>query len=528
MSKLLVISFLLIAQFSKAQSPYWQQYLHYTIEVKLDDEEKQLSGKEKIVYINNSPKTLDYIWFHIYPNAYKDNKTAFVQQVRYDRDYGGQLSKKYLGGFIDSLDFKVDGEKVKTEPHPQYNDIIKLLLPKPLQPKDSIIITTPFRVKLPKFYSRSGYDKDEFMVCQWYPKPAVFDNVGWHEMPYLSTGEFYSEYGSYKVNITLPSGYVVGATGILQDSAESIEYKSLGIYNNLNRSQKPKYYSSSSIEPYKTLHYFSDSVPDFAWFADKNFVIEYDTMKLKSGKVTDVFSYFKFDFQHWRQSPDYIKDAVRHYSKWIGEYDYPVVQAVQGPAKAWDAGGMEYPMITLISLENGTDSKTLDEVITHEVGHNWFMAMLGTNEREYAWMDEGLNTYFEYRYMAEKYKTNEYFPPELYPNLKNLDEKDFLASVYRGLLEMPIYPAISTPSESFKNSAGYFAAEYQKAATWVYLLQSTIGQKAIDKAFRNYFETWKFKHPKPVDMELSFEQTIQKDLNSYFALLYKKGKLLGN
>ncbi|MGN6249212.1 MAG: M1 family metallopeptidase, partial [Ginsengibacter sp.] len=150
MSKLLLIWILFFGQISKAQTSYWQQYLHYNIDVKLNDKEKQLSGNEKIVYINNSPETLTYIWFHIYPNAYKDNKTAFVQQVRHDRDYGGQLSKKYLGGFIDSLDFKVNGEKVKTEPHPQYNDIIKLLLPKPLQPKDSIIITTPFRVKLPK------------------------------------------------------------------------------------------------------------------------------------------------------------------------------------------------------------------------------------------------------------------------------------------------------------------------------------------------------------------------------------------
>ncbi len=523
MKNTLFIIFLFLTSTSKAQSGYWQQYLHYSIDVKLNDKEKSITCSETIIYKNNSPHTLKCIWFHIYPNAYKDKTTAFSQQLLNDPAQKSKLCKKCLGGFINGLNFKVNGIEAKTEAHPQYIDIIKVILPHPLGPHDSVTISTPFKVILPYYFSRSGYTKDEFMICQWYPKPAVFDKNGWHEMPYLDTGEFYSEYASYNVNITLPSEYVVGATGILQDGSESTAYKTLGVYNNTHRERKPKMYQPLSVDPYKTLHYHADSVPDFAWFADKKFVIAYDTMKLSSGKVIDVFTFYKSSA--WANGIDYIKDAVKHYSNWIGEYDYPVVQAVEGPGKGWEEDGMEYPTITLISMSNA-DSRTLDDVITHEVGHNWFMAMLGTNQRDFAWMDEGLNTYFEYRYMAEKYRSNDYFTPEQNPKLKYLDEKNFLASVYRGLLLMPIYPAISTPSESFKNSDNYFLTEYQKAAAWVYLLEAAIGESRVDKAFQYYFHLWKFKHPQPEDLKEAFEHPIHKSLNDYFGLLYKKGRLV--
>ena len=523
MKNTLFLLFLFLTLISKGQSHYWQQYLHYSIDVKLNDKEKTITGFETIAYKNNSPQTLNYIWFHIYPNAYKDKTTAFSQQILNDPARKNELRKKFLGGFISGLNFKVNGIDAVTEPHPQFNDVIKLLLPHPLQPGDSILISTPFKVKLPLYFSRSGYEKNEFMICQWYPKPAVIDKNGWHEMPYLDVGEFYSEYASYNVKITLPKSYVVGATGILQDSTESNTYKTLGIYNNKNRNKKPRMYQPVLDTGYKTLHYHADSVPDFAWFADKKFVIAYDTMKLFSGKVIDVFTFYSSSV--WTKGIDFIKDAVRHYGNWIGEYDYPIVQAVEAPDNGWGGDGMEYPTITLISMSNA-DSRTLDDVITHEVGHNWFMAMLGTNQRNFAWMDEGLNTYFEYRYMAEKYRINGYFTPDQNEKLKYLDEKSFLASIYRGLLLKPIYPAISTPSESFKNSDNYFSTEYDKTAAWVYLLEVSIGESQVDKAFQYYFHLWKFKHPQPEDLKKAFEYSIKKSLDNYFGLLYKKGRLI--
>ncbi|HRN47858.1 MAG TPA: M1 family peptidase, partial [Niabella sp.] len=183
-----------------AQRNYWQQKLEYTIDVSLDDKAKSLNGTQTIVYKNNSPDTLHYIWFHIWPNAYFNDSTALLKQIRNDSSRTTKLDK-YDKGYITGLNFKVDKKPATTSPHsnPQYIDIIKLNLPEPLLPGNSTTIETFFKVKLPSYFSRMGYAENEFMICQWYPKPAVYDKTGWHEFPYLDMGEFYSEYGDYKV-----------------------------------------------------------------------------------------------------------------------------------------------------------------------------------------------------------------------------------------------------------------------------------------------------------------------------------------
>ncbi|MEP7109121.1 MAG: M1 family metallopeptidase, partial [Ferruginibacter sp.] len=377
-----------------AQEKYWQQELHYTIKTELNDNEKSLAGSETLVYRNNSPDILDFIWFHIWPNAYKNDSTALIQQIKNDVETKKKL-EKYSPGFINGLSFKVNNRSAVTEAHPQpaYIDIIKLVLPSPLKPGDSVTITTPFKVQLPSYFSRSGYANGQFMACQWYPKPAVYDKNGWHEFPYLDRGEFYSEYGSFLVTITIPSGYVVGATGILQNNDELARYKSIGSMNSANRNGQPVLYIPFNKKANKTLTWFAANVPDFAWFADKEFVIQYDTVQLSTGKIIDAFSYYHNKKKTiWNNSIDYIKDGVKSYNNWIGEYEYPVVQVVEGP-KNNSSGGMEYPMITLITSPDAK-IETLDAVIAHEIGHNWFMSMLGSNERAHTWMDEGLNTYF--------------------------------------------------------------------------------------------------------------------------------------
>ncbi|CAN5373094.1 hypothetical protein BH20BAC1_BH20BAC1_26390 [soil metagenome] len=189
------------------QSSYWQQCLSYTINVQLDEKAKTLSGGETIVYRNYSPDTLNFIWFHLYPNAYKNESTALYQQILNDDSRKDKILNTKKGD-ITNLSFKVNNTVAKTEAHPnsQYTDVVKLILDKPLLPGDSINISTSFTVQLPSYFSRSGFEDGEFMVCQWYPKPAVYDKDGWHEMPYLDMGEFYSEYGNYKVNITLLAG----------------------------------------------------------------------------------------------------------------------------------------------------------------------------------------------------------------------------------------------------------------------------------------------------------------------------------
>ncbi len=507
-----------------AQQNYFQQHLTYNIDVTLNDKDKSLKGAETIVYKNNSPSSLEFIWFHIWPNAYKNESTALFQQIRNDTSRKEKL-KNVAYGSIDGLNFKVDGKIAKTEahPNPQYIDIVKVLLPTALEPGDSITISTDFNVKLPSYFSRSGYAETEFMVTQWYPKPAVFDKDGWHEFPYLDMGEFYSEYADYKVNITLPSSYVVGATGVLQNADELRAYKTIGAKNTSMRAGKPTLYAPVSKSETKKLTYSISNVPDFAWFADKDLVIQYDTVKLASGKVVDAFSYYHNKKNTlWVNSIDYIKDATKKYSQWIGEYEYPVVQAIEGP-KNNSSGGMEYPTITLITSPDAK-KETLDGVITHEVGHNWFMSMLGNNERMHTWQDEGFNTFYQFRYEAEKYRSNSIFGDAIPAKIKELPADKFLASIYGALTNVPMESAIDIPAADFKTSEEYGLISYAKTALWLYILESQIGQEKFDKAFQAYFSEWKNKHPTPADFKASFEKSLGVNLDKYFELLNQKGK----
>jgi hypothetical protein len=194
--------------------------VNYTIEVALNDKDHTLNGFESIEYINNSPDTLTFIWFHIWPNAYKTDKTAFSDQLLENGNTDFYFSDKNQKGYINRLDFKVNNKTAAIQDHPEHIDIVKVILPSPLPPGQKTILTTPFHVRLPFNFSRGGYDGDTYQVTQWYPKPAVYDRQGWHPMPYLDQGEFYSEFGSYDVSITVPDNYVVGATGVLQNQDE--------------------------------------------------------------------------------------------------------------------------------------------------------------------------------------------------------------------------------------------------------------------------------------------------------------------
>jgi hypothetical protein len=508
-----------------AQKAYWQQKLIYDIKVELNDKTNTLKGMETILYTNNSPETLNFIWFHIWPNAYKDKSTALFQQINNDPSRQEKL-KNITYGSISGLAFKVNNVVAKTEAHPtkNYIDIIKVILPKPLKPGESTQISTPFTVKLPSYFSRSGFVDGEFMACQWYPKPAVYDANGWNEFPYLDMGEFYSEYGSYNVAVTLPSEYVVSATGVLQNKDELALYKKIGAANAANRTGKMELYKAKNPKAKKTLNYSADNVPDFAFFADKKFTMQYDTLQLASGAVVDAFSFFYPKTQTvWANSIDYVEAAVRAYSGYVGEYPHPTVQAVEGP-KNNASGGMEYPMVTLITSPNAK-VETLDGVIAHEVGHNWFMAILGSNERAHGWMDEGLNTYFQFRYEADKYRDNSLVGDFIPAEIKKLPADKYQAALYGFLEQIPIQDAIDTHSADFANSNDYGMSIYVKAAMWMYGLEKKLGRKVIEDAFAVYFKEWKFKHPQPNDFKAALEQAAGKPLTEEFELIYKKGKL---
>lgn len=502
---------------------YWQQEVNYKIDVALNDKKHSLTGFLTLQYINNSPGKLDFIWFHLWPNAYKNDKTAYAKQIFRNEEEGKKRWKAMKDkGAMDSLSFSVNGQKATIEPDKENIDVIKLILPQPLNPGEKATITTPFFVKLPTYSSRSGHLDQSYIVCQWYPKPAVYDRKGWHQMPYLDQGEFYSEFGSFEVNITVPASYVIGATGTLQNADELATYKSLGKHN-IDKHNKPARYSPAEIKSTKTLTYKGEKIHDFAWFADKEFIIRYDTAQLASGTVIDVFTYgYENGNKNWENSVAFVEDAVRKYSAWIGEYPYPVAQAVEGPKNVM-SGGMEYPMITLITSPDA-NSEYLDAVITHEVGHNWFYGILGTNERDHPWMDEGMNTYFQFRYEGDKYRSNSIFGNAITQDMKTKSLPEFLAMVYSALIEMPTTEAIETPSADFTDKDQYAMVVYIKTAVWMYLIESSIGTDKLDQVIKAYYSDWKFRHPYPEDLKAAFEAQLNQKADGIFELLKKKKK----
>jgi len=490
------------------QDKYWQQEVNYTIDVSLNDKEHTLTGFEKIEYINHSPDTLRFIWFHCWPNAYKNDKTAYTDQTLGNGNTKFYFSDKEQKGYINRLDFKVNNTTAQTEDHPEHIDILKVILPAPLPPGQKAIITTSFNTRLPYNFSRGGYDGQSYQATQWYPKPAVYDKNGWHPMPYLDQGEFYSEFGSFDVLISVPKNYVVAATGELQDKEELEWVKARSSFSWLPAKDKMKdgveLFPESSKES-KTIRYRQSNIHDFAWFADKRFIVNYDTCRLNSGKVINVYTYYTTEHKKsWVNSVNMAKDGIRHYSQLVGEYPYNIVSVVQGPSSF--GGGMEYPTITVISPMDS--EKELDITIAHEIGHNWFYGILGSNERKHPWMDEGINSYYDAKYNLTKYGKS--------------------AQLERILFETKAVTRTDQPidlsSEKF-TELNYYATVYYKTAEWLRYLESQIGTDAYNKAMQDYYRRWQFRHPQPEDFKRTLEESTGQNLDSVFSWLGKTGLL---
>ena len=514
-----------------ALSQYFQQDVSYKIEVKLDDKNHVLRGFEMLSYKNNSSQTLEEIYMHVWPNAYKNKETALAQQLkRNDGDKIAKAEEKDLG-FIDSLDFKINGEVVKWNYSEAHQDIVVLKLSQGLKPGESIEITTPFKVKIPSgSISRLGHIGQSYQITQWYPKPAVYDQNGWNAMPYLNQGEFYSEFGSFDVKITIPANYVVGATGELQTASEVAFLSDKANESNKKlekllqqEKDRSKNFPESATE-WKTIQFKQDRVHDFAWFADKRFLVLKGEVVLPHSKDT-VTTWAMFTPQNaklWANSLEYLHDGTYYYSLWNGDYPYKHVTAIDGTISA--GGGMEYPMITVIG--NASNKEELEVVIVHEVGHNWFYGILGSNERVHGWLDEGLNTLNEMRYVQTKYPDNTRFSDMVAGgrfHLNDLDHHDSGDIMYRSLASFGLDQPLETHSDDF-SSFNYGAIMYQKTGVIFYYLMDYLGAEKFDAAMSAYYQQWKFKHPQPTDLRKVLETETGKDLSWLFEDLIQTTK----
>ena len=527
-----ILFVLLMTLMPAKEKVYFQQHVKYEIEVTLNDTDHTIMAYEKLLYQNNSPDTLDFIWFHIWPNAYKDDSTAYAKQAGEDSRFSRSDSTQR--GFIDSLDFLVDGQKADWDPHPEWIDVIKLKLPTPLMPNQSIKIETPFFVKIPEVFSRLGHTGKHYEMTQWYPKPAVYDRKGWHPMPYLNQGEFYSEFGSFDVKITLPKDYRIMATGdlvdgeaeyawldsltLVSDSIHALPKKDFKKWAKAQKKKKKKTDIDSTSTEMKTLHFHQEKVHDFAWFADKKWLVQKGDLYLADStrNITLWSFYLPKNAKLWENSIEYLHDSGYWYSRYYGDYPYNHITAVDGDLSA--GGGMEYPNITVISKMPG--KQMLEMVIMHEVGHNWFYGIIGSNERYHTWMDEGLNEYSCIRYWQDKYKNdNERFV--LIPLIQNKlgIAKDLKFSwteyfQYSSSAKSQNAQPLNLKADEYKGSN--YGQNYSKTAVFTRFLQHYLGEDKMDEIMQDYYETWKFKHPYPEDVQSIFEKHTDKDLSWYF------------
>ena len=534
--KPVTLLFITLVSFIHGQElKYWQQEVNYKISVTLDDENHFLKGNETITYINNSPNTLHEIYMHLWPNAYKNGATALAQQLYEEGNDILQNVTTANQGYIDSLDFEIDGELVKWTFDPKHIDIARLQLNAPLLPGEKIRISTPFRVKIPSgSISRLGHIDQSYQITQWYPKPAVYDANGWNQMPYLNQGEFYSEFGSFDVSITLPENYVVGSTGDLQTQKE-IDFLKEKVketeekISNLKGSKKinkEKTPFPESSEKTKTLRYVQENIHDFAWFADKRYDVLKGEVELPNTKkkVTTWAMFVPQNIHLWKDAIEYLNDGAYYYSKWNGDYPYNQITAVDGTISA--GGGMEYPNVTVIG--NSSTKEELEIVIVHEVGHNWFYGILGTNERVHGWMDEGLNTLNEVRYIQTKYPENTRLADMILNggfNFHGLDYHDMNDLLVRTFEWFAVDQPIETHSAEF-TQLNYGLTMYQKTGLVFEYLKAYLGDSLFDAGMHKYYEKWKFKHPQPEDLQKVLEEVSGESLDWLFEDLIKTTRKL--
>ncbi len=494
----------MLGQFCQAQRAYWQQKVDHQIAVTLDDEQHMLRGHSRINYQNNSPDTLRFIYFHLYPNAFRSDRTAYERQAVEHGDTKHYFSDEEDRGFMDSLkfvtsfngnDFAGAGFVATGDP-----DIIRLILPQPLLPGSGVDISTDFRVKIPLTFSRLGHEDNAYQISQWFPKPAVYDAHGWHPVPYLDQGEFYGEFGTFTVAITLPADYIVMGTGNIMEASERDWLRQLAARSDDSIGKEP---ANRSRTGWKTVTFHEENVHDFAWFADKQWIVREDTIPVPGSGHT-ITAYVCYSPKHkeiWKNSMASLKQAVNGFSNRVGAYPYQSIKIVE--AALVSGGGMEYPTIAVIGASQDLKEDALHQVIVHEAGHNWFYGILGSNERKYPWMDEGINSFYEKQMAPETVVVKPIGAKGL-----NFFAYAMLSSVNRLLpadTAAELYPAIN-----------YAVDVYEKNAYYLQWLQAYMGADQFEAAMKDYYEQWKFKHPQPQDFINVFRSHSGKKLDWFF------------
>lgn len=483
---------------------YWQQRVDYRITAELDTARQELRGSETVTYRNESPDALPYLWMFLEQNICAPGSITGTlnQPPLIFQDAVFDFSCRGFQGGVVLEHVRSGGRDVAYE---MYGTTLKVLLPQPLASRSTLELELAWRFPIPPYgAARMGRDGSLYEIAWWYPRMAVYDDVrGWNHDPYIGAGEFYLEYGSFDVSLTVPASMLVAATGTLRNPAEVLTpaqrerlARARGsaqtvVIRGVDEVRDPASRPPTEFGTF-TWRFTADSVRDFAWAASSTFV--WDAVGVNGGR-TLAMSYYPPSAQPlWKDATEYAKTAIENYSAQWAPYPYPYASNVRGIES-----GMEYPMIVFC---NRPDPEALYSVTDHEFGHTWFPMVVGSNERRYGWMDEGLNEFINYYNWIKRFGR----PP-----------------AHRGSL--PSYLEMATsgrerPVMSFPDQLpGEFVgpAAYDKPAIALRLLRDVVvGPERFDPAFREYFRRWAYKHPTPADFFRTIEDGVGEDLSWFW------------
>ena len=460
---------LFVLQVGSAQ--YWQQAVDYTMEITLDTETALYNGTQKLVYTNNSPETLNKVFYHLYFNAFKPGSEMAVRlKNAADKNRRFKISVDSLTqdqqGYLKVSGLTQDG--VKLSPIDS-ETILEVPLNKPILPRESTTFELSFEGHVPDVIRRAGKNSSEgvaFSMAQWYPKMAEYDREGWNADPYTGR-EFHGVWGDFDVKITLNKKFVVAASGYLQNADD--------IGMGYSDRKKPKAKKGNV-----TWHFIAPQVHDFTWAADPEYI--HDTYPGPNDVTLHFFYKNKPEIiENWKKlQPDTAK-LMRFFNEKVGTYPYKQYSVVQG-----GDGGMEYAMLTLIT--GGRKYGSLFGVTAHELAHSWFQHILATNETKHEWMDEGFTTFISTLAKDEILEENKEFPLEgSYRGYFNLANSG---------VEMPQ----STNANRYSHNYAYESTAYSKGAVFLGQLGYIVGKEKLYEILQTYYDEWKFKHPLPNDL----------------------------
>jgi Peptidase family M1 domain len=480
-----------IATNSPGGQPLSTRIVAYTIDATLNTNQKSLDATEIVTYKNLTGQNLTTIPFHLYLNAFRPestftHETHFTGGVR-DSEADNEYPPDKLGSItISHIDADNYGDLTSAmhfiapdDGNAQDHTVTEIPLPHPLAPNDSITFHITFHDQFPLSIARNGYKRDFIMGGQWYPKPGVFWHGTWNCHQYHATTEFFSDFATFNVTLTLPRSYVVGASGIPTGEIDE---------------------ANGAPKGTKTLSFYGEDIGDFAWAASPNFTVTDGTYLSSLGPVkVHVLALAA----HPKAGPRYLditQKTLAQYDRLYGPYPYKIVTVID-PEPDSEIGGMEYPTLFTGDTTWFNDPTYVTEAtIEHEFGHQYWYGMVATNEFEDAWLDEGINSYTEVRTLADLLGPKTSLFNRSYANASDAELRRF------DYLFAPDYDPVTRWAFKFRDSLSYGGITYGKSATLLSTIENIVGRETMDEAMRTYFQRYRFTHPTTEDFLRTIEQ----------------------